>query len=72
MGTLTDMLKSLAIGKTGYIMLVQGDGTILADPKNDSFNFKKMEDLNVPAFTEFAAANSGSMSVQMDLSLIHI
>ncbi|MGI5076721.1 methyl-accepting chemotaxis protein [Treponema maltophilum] len=66
LGTLTDMLKSLAIGKTGYIMLVQGDGTILADPKNDSFNFKKMEDINVSAFTEFAAADSGSMSVKMD------
>ena len=63
--TLTEMLKALAIGKTGYIMLVQGDGTILADPKNDSFNFKKMEDVNIPAFTQFTAADSGSMTVNI-------
>ena len=66
LGTLTEMLKTLAIGKTGYIMLVQGDGTILADPKNDSFNFKKIEDINVPAFTQFTTVNSGSMSVKID------
>ena len=64
--TLTEMLKALAIGKTGYIMLVQGDGTILADPKDDSFNFKKIEDTNVPAFAQFAAADSGSMTVNID------
>ena len=63
--TLTEMLKALAIGKTGYIMLVQGDGTILADPKNDSFNFKKMEDVNISAFTQFTAADSGSMTVNI-------
>ena len=64
--TLTEMLENLIIGKTGYIMLIQDDGTILADPKNKTFNFKKMETVNIPAFTQLAATHSGSMTIEMN------
>ena len=48
--TLTDMIAQSRIGTSGYYMLVQQDGTILADPAHHSFNFKKMEDTGVPDF----------------------
>lgn len=38
---LTDMISKFKIGKTGHVMLVQGDNTILADPVNKEFNFKR-------------------------------
>ncbi len=37
---LTDYLASVNLGKTGYVMLFQNDGTILADPKNKDLIFK--------------------------------
>ena len=64
--TLAEMLQNLSIGKTGYIMLVQDDGTILADPKNESFNFKKMEAVDIPAFADLASLASGSLTLKMN------
>jgi len=37
---LTSFISSINIGKTGYCMLLQGDDTILADPKHPKYNFK--------------------------------
>lgn len=48
---LTDLIKDIKIGKTGYAMLVQGDGTILANPKNPEMNFKKMTETGIEAFS---------------------
>ncbi|WP_435372826.1 methyl-accepting chemotaxis protein [Treponema pedis] len=64
--TLTEMLKKLTIGKTGYIMLIQNDGTILADPKNNSFNFKNIKEINVQGFSDLSGADSGNITVEMD------
>jgi len=48
--SLTDLIGNIKIGQTGYAMLVQGDGTILANPKSADMNFKKMSEVNVEAF----------------------
>ncbi|UTC66377.1 MULTISPECIES: methyl-accepting chemotaxis protein [unclassified Treponema] len=49
--TLTDMLAKSKIGMTGYFMLIQGDGTILADPRHADFNFKNINDINSADFS---------------------
>ncbi|WP_320007084.1 methyl-accepting chemotaxis protein [Maridesulfovibrio sp.] len=46
---LTKIINSLKIGETGFVVLIQGDGTILADPKTPENNFKKVEGLDNPA-----------------------
>ncbi len=46
LGKLTEIASSINIGKTGYIIIVQGDGTILADPKNEDYVFKNMSELS--------------------------
>jgi methyl-accepting chemotaxis protein len=43
---LTEIAASIKIGKTGYMMIIQNDGTILADPRNKDFVFKKMSELS--------------------------
>jgi len=46
LGKLTEIASSISIGNTGYIIIVQNDGTILADPKTKDNVFKKMNDLS--------------------------
>ena len=45
--TLTDMIAQSRIGKTGYIVLIQDDGVILADPRHPEFNLKKLEETSL-------------------------
>lgn len=42
--TLTKLLSNISIGRTGYIMLVCDDGTILADPKHEDWLFQNIKD----------------------------
>lgn len=46
---LTKIINDLKIGETGFVILVQGDGTILADPKTPDNNFKKIDEVDNPA-----------------------
>lgn len=46
LGKLSEIAASIKIGKTGYIMIVQDDGTILADPRDKERVFKKMGELS--------------------------
>ena len=34
--SLTELIHNTPLGETGYVLLVQGDGTILANPKHAS------------------------------------
>lgn len=42
---LTDIVDKIKIGENGYVMLVQNDGTILANPKDRASLFKKLGEL---------------------------
>lgn len=42
---LTDIVDKIKIGESGYVMLVQEDGTILANPKERDTLFKKLSEL---------------------------
>jgi methyl-accepting chemotaxis protein len=63
---LTDIVKEIKIGRTGYVIFAQGDGVLISDPKNDKHNFKKISELNIPALTEVFGRASGSATVEMD------
>ncbi len=63
---LTDFIKSIKIGETGYVILVQDDGVVLADPKEPEYNFKKLDELGQEAFTLFAKTDKGDMLVEID------
>jgi methyl-accepting chemotaxis protein len=42
---LTDLVKQIRIGETGYLMLVEDNGNVLVDPHDASHNFKPLKDL---------------------------
>ena len=46
---LTSIINDIKIGKNGYVILVQNDGTILANPAKPELNFEKVAKLDVPA-----------------------
>ncbi|WP_415714724.1 methyl-accepting chemotaxis protein, partial [Maridesulfovibrio sp.] len=52
LGDLTEIINELKIGETGFVVLVQGDGTVLADPKTPANNFKKIDELDNAALSE--------------------
>ncbi|MEG0260796.1 MAG: methyl-accepting chemotaxis protein, partial [Lysinibacillus sp.] len=46
---LTSIINDIKIGKNGYVMLIQEDGTILANPANPKLNFQPISELKIPA-----------------------
>ena len=60
---LTSFISDSRIGRTGYCMLVQNDGMILADPKHPQYNFKIMSETDIPAFAEIEKTDQSSVVV---------
>lgn len=61
---MTDLIKEVKIGKTGFVILVQEDGTILANPSMPKSNFKKMSELKIPAYTMLDSNSDGSAELE--------
>lgn len=64
--TLTELIGKSKMGKTGYFMLIQDDGIILADPKHNKFNFKKCSDTGIPDLAKFEKSTNETMRIVMD------
>ena len=67
--SLTDLasrIGSIRIGTSGYCMLMQNDGLILADPKHADYNLKTLSETGVPAFTEIDKMKEGSAFIMLD------
>lgn len=60
----TNIIKNIHIGKTGFLMVVQGDGTILANPKNLATNFKNITDLKINGFNNVSSLDKKLLEVQ--------
>lgn len=63
---LTSFIGDVRVGNTGYCMLLQNDGLILADPMYPQFNFKNVNETQVSAFMEIEALEDGSVLVDFD------
>ena len=61
---LTELLKSIKLGESGYVMLVE-DGVVLVDPRNAAHNFKPLKDLGT-AYAPLADTAQGSTEVVID------
>ncbi|WP_341963359.1 methyl-accepting chemotaxis protein [Pseudomonas sp. RC10] len=62
---LTTLVKQIKLGDTGYLMLIENDGTVLVDPKQPEHNFKKLGELG-DGFTELAKAGPGLIKVTIN------
>lgn len=63
---LTDLIKNVKIGETGFALLIQGDGTILANPDIPESSFKKIDELNIEAYNTIASMDSGYIELERD------
>ena len=61
---LTEMIKQVKFGQSGYVMMIEDTGTILADPANPDNNFKPVSSLG-NEFTRQIAAE-GIAEVEID------
>ncbi|WP_022662576.1 methyl-accepting chemotaxis protein [Paucidesulfovibrio longus] len=62
---MTDLIKNLKVGENGFVVLLQGDGTVLADPRHDDFNSKKAQEVS-EAYGALYAKGSGHLEVNVD------
>jgi methyl-accepting chemotaxis protein len=51
---LTDMVGDIKIGENGYVMLLQQDGTILANPNDPNTIFKNINELKISQLNDVA------------------
>ena len=58
---LTAFINGIRAGKTGYCMLLQNDGMILADSMHPEFNFKTLKETGVYNFLEIERITDSTM-----------
>lgn len=63
---ITNILKEIKIGKTGYIILTDSNGTILAHPKNPEENFKNISKLKVDKPNKIIEIDSDDIKLKME------
>jgi methyl-accepting chemotaxis protein len=51
LSTLTDILSNTKLGESGYLILIDESGTVLADAKTPENNFKNIKDLSSSLFS---------------------
>ncbi|ATW25643.1 methyl-accepting chemotaxis protein [Candidatus Formimonas warabiya] len=66
LNTLTDLVNKIKIGQTGFVVLTEPDGTILAHPKNKEMNFKNYKDLKVEGLEDITKAKDGVFDVKIN------
>ncbi len=62
---LTDMIKKSKVGDSGYMMLVQDDNVIIANPKNSTENFKNITEINNEEYKRILNSNNSLTEVTM-------
>jgi methyl-accepting chemotaxis protein len=61
---LTDLVKQIKLGASGYLMLMEGNNTVLVDPKDPTHNFKKLSELG-DGYRQLAEAGKGLVEVEL-------
>ncbi|NJM11776.1 MAG: HAMP domain-containing protein [Synechococcaceae cyanobacterium SM1_2_3] len=62
---LTEIINSTKIGQSGYLVLTESDGTILANPNQDLLS-RKVSDLKIPELAEGIKLNTGTVFYESD------
>ncbi|PIE69543.1 MAG: chemotaxis protein [Deltaproteobacteria bacterium] len=66
LATLTDLTSRLKLGRTGYIVILDVDGTILSAPNDPKLNFKKAQETNLAAFNKMATMTKGCFASEIN------
>ncbi|WP_298189599.1 methyl-accepting chemotaxis protein [uncultured Pseudomonas sp.] len=62
---LTDIVKQIKLGDSGYLMLMEHNGTVLVDPSDPAHNFKKLDELGA-AYAQLGTAEKGLVEIELD------
>jgi len=64
--TITEILKGIKIGETGYCMMIHKSGLILADPSNPKNNNKYLKDIGIPGFEKVLGSGQEQLEVTIN------
>ncbi|HJV59851.1 MAG TPA: methyl-accepting chemotaxis protein [Albitalea sp.] len=62
---LTEVVQKIHIGESGFLMLVQGNGTVLVDPLKPEHNFKMLAEIDGGAYAALARLDAGQIAVTL-------
>ena len=62
---LTELVRNIKLGDSGYLMLVEANGNVLVDPSDAKHNFKPMAELGAN-YAELAKRGDGVTQVDID------
>ncbi|SDU89741.1 methyl-accepting chemotaxis sensory transducer with Cache sensor [Pseudomonas mucidolens] len=62
---LTELVKEIKLGDSGYLMLVEANGNVLVDPSDAKHNFKPLADIG-PNYAELAKNGDGVTEIEID------
>ncbi|TFY84719.1 methyl-accepting chemotaxis protein [Pseudomonas nabeulensis] len=62
---LTELVRNIKLGDSGYLMLVEANGNVLVDPSDAKHNFKPLADLG-PNYAELAKRGDGMTAIEID------
>ncbi|MGX1175805.1 methyl-accepting chemotaxis protein [Pseudomonas sp. R151218B TE3479] len=62
---LTELVKNIKLGDSGYLMLVEANGNVLVDAADAKHNFKPLADLG-PHYAELAKSSDGVTQIDID------
>ena len=63
---LKKFMDSMKVGRTGYCVLLQNDGTILVDPKHENVIFKEVKDCGISSYAELENASDAPFDIYVD------
>lgn len=63
---LMEMVNNIELGEAGRLVLVEDDGTILANPLAPETNFKSVDELDDTTLQDLSTMKEGSRTVDMD------
>lgn len=61
---LTDIVRQIKLGDSGYLMLMEKNGTVLVDPSQPQHNFKALSELG-EGYARLAATQQGLVEVEL-------
>ncbi|WP_187170515.1 methyl-accepting chemotaxis protein [Salidesulfovibrio onnuriiensis] len=65
LGSLTNRIKAIKLGERGFIILIQDDGKIIANPKDEETNFKNVEELGDKNYRSMFNSKAQTLEVEM-------
>ncbi|WP_232696612.1 methyl-accepting chemotaxis protein [Brevibacillus daliensis] len=63
---LTEVLKEMKIGETGYVMMISPEGTVLANPQYPEMISKNVKDLENDTLAQLSDMSTGQLDVVME------